>query len=137
MATLYDTDFVRWSETQATALRERRYDELDIENLAEEVESLSRSDRRALRSHLKGIMQHLLKAKYTGVMLAGWEATTIAHRDAAQALLEESPSLRREVPGMLEKVYPLARRDAARELRVPVTALPETCPFTPEEVLGS
>ena len=63
MATHYDPDFVRCSDQQAAALRERRFDELDIDNLAEEVESLGRRDRRALRARLRKTSPHLLKAR--------------------------------------------------------------------------
>jgi hypothetical protein len=136
MATLYDTDFVRWSETQATALRERRYDALDIENLAEEIESLSRRDRVALRSRMKRILQHLLKAREAGTMHTGWTITLEVQRQAVRQLLEESPSLERELEDAMHRAYVGARRLAALELDVPEDAFPESCPFTVKEVLG-
>jgi Domain of unknown function DUF29 len=49
----YDTDFYRWTQTQAAALRAKDFATLDLENLAEEIESLGRSDRRAIVSHLE------------------------------------------------------------------------------------
>jgi hypothetical protein len=136
MATLYDTDFVRWSDQQAAALRARRFDELDIDNLAEEVETLGRSDRRALRNRIEVIIEHLLKARYTETQQAGWTITIETQREAIRALLEESPSLRGEVTGAILRVYPSARRHAAFELNVPEDVFPVSCPFGPEDILG-
>jgi hypothetical protein len=136
LATLYDTDFVRWLDEQAAALRERRWDALDPENLAEEVESLSRSDRRALRSRIEIIMVHLLKARDYETMPAGWAITIRTQRETIQELLEESPSLRREGESAILRGYPAARRQAAFEQDVPEDVFPESCPFTVEEVLG-
>ena len=58
---LYDTDFVEWADKTAVLLRQGRFDELDIENLIEEVESLGNSERKALRSQLTRLLMHLLK----------------------------------------------------------------------------
>ena len=60
---LYDQDFVRWTEEQAAALRRAKVSTLalDWENLAEEIESLGKSDRRALRSQTRRILRHLFK----------------------------------------------------------------------------
>ena len=63
-APLYDTDFFLWTQVQAAALRDGKAQELDWANLAEEIESLGKSDRRALGSHLEGLVMHLLKWHY-------------------------------------------------------------------------
>ena len=69
-------------------------------------------------------------------MLVGWDITIRAQRQAATDLIDESPSLRRELPEMIERVYPVARREAARELRVSEDVLPASCPFEVGEILG-
>jgi predicted YcjX-like family ATPase len=63
LTNLYDEDFVRWTEEQAAALRQAKRSNLplDWENLAEEIESLGRSDRRELRLQITRILRHLLK----------------------------------------------------------------------------
>src|SRR5689334_1934812 len=58
---LYDTDVAAWSEQQAKALRRRAANEIDWDNVAEEIESLSRSDKREICSRLAVICEHLLK----------------------------------------------------------------------------
>ena len=136
MGTLYETDFLKWIDHQVAALRARRWDELDVEHLAEEVEALGKSERRELRNRLEVIARHLVKLSAQKER-AGWRATIREHQRALALLLEDNPSLRREVPAVLEAVYADAREDAADEMGVPVTMLPDSNPFTPEEVLGS
>jgi uncharacterized protein DUF29 len=135
MARLYETDFLKWIDHQAAALRARRWDELDVEHLAEEVEALGRSERRELRNRLDVIARHLLKLSHQRER-ASWQATIREQRRALALLLEDNPSLRREVPEAIRAVYAAAREDAAEEMGVPVTMFPETNPFTPEDVLG-
>ena len=59
--TLYDRDFVEWTARTAGLLREGRLDEVDLENLAEEIETLGRSERSAVRSQLRRMLVHLVK----------------------------------------------------------------------------
>ena len=61
---LYDTDFYQWTQTMALALRQGHWQDLDIENLVEEIESLGRSEKRALKSRLEVLLMHLLKWAY-------------------------------------------------------------------------
>jgi Domain of unknown function DUF29 len=58
---LYETDFYHWTQTQAAALRAKEFAALDLENLAEEIDSLGRSERYAIESHLERLLHHLLK----------------------------------------------------------------------------
>lgn len=58
---LYETDFVEWVDQAAELLKQGRFDELDLENLIDEVETLGRSEKRALESNLRVVILHLLK----------------------------------------------------------------------------
>jgi hypothetical protein len=135
----YERDFYAWSFAQARALRARRPEALDWENLAEEIESLGRSDRRQVRSRLTVILVHLLKwqlqIEYRSI---SWKSTINTQRRDLESVLADSPSLRRLVLELLAGVYPRARRDAADEMNlIPAAArrLLETSPFTVEQVL--
>ncbi len=138
-AASYEQDFYAWSFEQARALRERRPQQLDWENLAEEIESLGRSDRNQVRSRLAVILIHLLKWRYQPKDRSpSWKATLNTQRRDLELVLADSPSLRRLVPVLLAETYPRARRDAADEMGlIPSAArkLPETSPFTVEQVL--
>jgi Domain of unknown function DUF29 len=97
-ATLYDEDFVLWTEEQAALLRNARDSNppLDWENLAEEIASLGRSDRRALASQMRRILHHLLKmgASPTVEPQLGWRSTIVDARAEIEDVLRDSPSLR-------------------------------------------
>jgi hypothetical protein len=135
----YEHDFYAWSFAQASALRERRPEQLDWENLAEEIETLGRGDRHQVRSRLKVILIHLLKWRLqTEFRSISWRSTINTQRDDLDSVLEDSPSLRRLVPALLVEAYPRARRAAANEMGlIPSAArmLPQISPFTVEQVL--
>lgn len=98
--TLYDEDFVAWTEQQAEALRAagrgRTNQPLDWENLAEEIGSLGRSDRRELRSQIYRIVSHLAKLQFSRATepRGGWCASVRDGRKQAELVLADSPSLR-------------------------------------------
>src|ERR1035438_9493947 len=93
---LYEQDFALWAEETARLLRAGALDDLDIENLAEEIESMGRKDRRELRSRLKVLLSHLLKWRIQPDHRSGgsWRSTIAIQRSDIEQLLEESPSLR-------------------------------------------
>ena len=108
-ARLYEEDFVRWTEEQSRALREAALSPtntpLDWENLAEEIESLGRSQRHALRRRIAVILEHLLKLEHSpaGDPRRGWIDTIARERLEIEVLLEDSPSLRGEVARMVSE----------------------------------
>ena len=147
-ACLYDEDFVRWTEAQATRLR-RAADagsnlSLDWLNLAEEIESLGRSQRRELKSRLAILVEHLLKLQFSPAAEphAGWIETVGRERWEVELLLEDSPSLRGEVESALAALAPriarfvadsLARRDQLGPEGVP--QIERAC-YTVDQLLG-
>jgi hypothetical protein len=136
-AKLYDTDFIRWTEEQAATLRARRFDALDLENLAEEIEGLGKRDRRRLKSRLTVLLMHLLKWSYQPEQRSGsWDSTIRTQRADIRQLLDDSPNLRREIPIIIAERYETARRNAAAETGLPLTSFPTDCPFAVEEILA-
>ena len=61
---LYESDFYTWTQEQARLLRERRFDDLDLENLIDEVASVGSSEKREIRDRLKILLTYLLKWKF-------------------------------------------------------------------------
>jgi Domain of unknown function DUF29 len=132
----YDTDFYAWTQEQAQALRAKDYAALDLEHLAEEIDSLGKRDRRAVESYLQVIMLHLLKWAYQPVRRSpSWRTSVRKARDRVEPILRDSTSLRHHAEGGLEAVYRKARRAAAEETGLPLATFPETCPWALEEVL--
>jgi hypothetical protein len=138
---LYRQDYYAWSREQVTLLRAGRFDELDLEHLTEEVEDLGASLYRSVRSRVRTIIEHLLKLEYSpATEPRGLWRDTI---DAQRADLEDdlTASLRRRLRAELPKQYLRARAAAARALRrsdetAAADALPETCPYTLDQIAG-
>jgi hypothetical protein len=146
--TLYDEDFLLWTKEQAAALRAAPKDSnlpLDWENLAEEIESLGKSQRAALRSQLRRILRHLFKLACSPAVgpRPGWEESIREARVEIEDILEDSPSLRREVDGLIKKQAPIAAELAAGDLAQhgeavdAIEARLEKGGFTANEVLGN
>jgi hypothetical protein len=145
---LYEQDFMRWAETQAESLRRAAEAgsnlPLDWYNLAEEIESLGRSQRRELRSRLATIVEHLLKLQFSPAMepRVGWIETIGRERRDTEDLLADSPSLRHELETLLASALQrtaafvadilIRRGEVGREVRPQI----EQAGYTVEQVLG-
>jgi hypothetical protein len=137
-AKLYQDDFSAWAERQARLLQERRFDELDLDHLIEEVADLRKAERNAVLSRARQIMAHFLKLEHSPASWPrrGWKETVRTQRADLEEIL--SPTLRRELLAELAAVYGRARRNAARDLaedKVAERKLPAACPFTLDQVL--
>lgn len=134
----YEQDFYTWTQEQAALLREGAVTELDLANLAEEIESLGARDRRELQRRLQRLVTHLLKWYYQPAKRQtghSWRTTIRTQRHEIAALLEQSPSLRPTVSAVLAARYRAAREDASDQTHLPLLTLPATCPWTEAQVL--
>lgn len=136
-ASLYDQDFAEWVERQVELLRSGPAAALDVPHLTLELEGLTKRDERALGSQLKRIMAHLLKQRHQAQRATRSWADSIANgREQIADILEQSPSLRRTLPGLMAENYPRAVSQAARDTRLSSETFPSEPPFFLEEVLG-
>ncbi len=132
----YDQDFYFWISQNVELLRNGQVAEIDLEHIAEELESMGKRDLRELRSRLQVLVMHLLKWKYQSDKQTRTWMTTIDHqRDEIETLLLESPSLREHLDSALEMIYIKAKRDAYRETNMPEKFFPKHCPFELTEIL--
>jgi hypothetical protein len=135
-APLYDQDFHDWTVTQARALRERRPKELDWANLAEEIETLGRSDKRAIESNLNILLVHLLKWRFQPEgRKGGWRSSIREHRARIDRIIAESPSLCGYPEQVLGQEYELARARASDKMGLPENRFPTDPPFSIDEIL--
>jgi hypothetical protein len=125
----YDTDFYQWTQAQAAHLRAKEWPALDIDHLAEEIESLGARDRRALRSYLMRLSQHLLKWRYQPQRRGeSWQQSIDNARLQIELIVEDSQSLRDFLPEAFAWAYPRARREAAKETRLrAITEVEKDC----------
>ena len=137
----YDEDFYVWAERQAELLRGRRFDELDLDNLIEEVEGLADVKRSAVLNNARVIMEHLLKLQHSPAAdpRKGWRASVVEHR--ARLEVELTPRLRQILDEERPRIYGIARRAAEISLRdhgepAAADALPQTCPYALDQITG-
>lgn len=148
LRTLYDEDFIAWSKQQAEALRAaaRAGSNLPVDwkNLAEEVDTLGASERRALHSQVQRIIRHLLKLEYSPATepRRGWHETLGDARSEVELVLEMSPSLKKEVGATIQAELPRGIRGAIRELErygeIDRAVVPKIrrARYTEEQILG-
>lgn len=133
---LYETDFYAWTQEQAQLLRERRWADLDLENLIDEVGSVGGSERREIRNRLVGLIAHLLKWKYQpGRRGPSWRRTISEHRRQLADIVQTSPRLRNYLISQVHERYLGGTLDAADQTGIAIGLFPEECPFTFEQVL--
>jgi uncharacterized protein DUF29 len=134
----YDEDFLLWTERQAALIRAGRFDLVDWENVAEEIEAMGSRERRELGTRLKVLMMHLLKWQFQPQKRSrSWRATINDQRDEIEQLLADNPSLRREIDALMRRRYRVARANAAGETGLALKALPARCPYAAEQMLDS
>ena len=138
---LYEHDLYAWSKTQADLLRARRFAELDLEHLIEEIEDVGGALRRSVRNRIRTIVEHLLKLEHSPAEdpRASWRATVRTQRVRLRDSL--TPSLRSEVESELSELYGDGSALAEGTLRDngeqgAADALPATCPYSLDQITG-
>src|SRR5690242_18441028 len=137
----YEDDFYAWTQHQAQVVRTMPVSDnrFDREHVAEEIEDLGKSERDGVRSHIRRIIEHLLKLAYSPAAQprVSWMGTI----DDAREILSDklTATLRRDVESGLEKLYAEGRRRAARGLirhgeADVADALPQLCPYSLDEI---
>ena len=135
---LYEKDFFLWLETTALLLKEGKFNEIDIVNLVEEIETMGRSEKRSIISNLEVLLMHLLKYKYQHQKRTNsWRLTIYEHRKRILRRLEESPSLKRYYQEKFLSCYQEARKKASIETGLKIATFPEDCPFKLAVILDS
>ena len=133
----YETDYYAWIEKQVALLRARDTEKLDLANLAEEVEDMGKSEKRAVASNLRVVLMHLLKYQFQPEWRTNsWRGTLIEHRKRLERAFEDSPSLYRYALEDLSRSYGDARELAAAETGLPIDIFPQECPYSLEETLN-
>ena len=126
----YDQDLYTWSLQQSQLLRERKFDQVDWEHIIEEIEDMSKSEKRALQSFLETLLMHLLKWQYQPAYQGNsWKFTIIEQRERILEHLQENPGLKSKLPELIIRAYGYAVKGAVRETGLPVSHFPESCPW--------
>lgn len=134
----YEKDFYAWAMENAELLKQKKFEEIDIENIAEEIESMGKNDKRGIISHLRVLIAHLLKWQYQpGFRTNSWKSTIRNARYQIKALLEDSPSLNQEIHLKLDRAYKDALNIASDETGITEQVFPKQCAYSLEQCLDS
>jgi hypothetical protein len=134
--TLYERDFYAWTQDQAAKLRARALDDVDWENLAEEIESVGKRDRREIWSRLRVLLALLLRWEFQPERRCdSWQSAISEERTWIEGILDDSPSLRGHPQEIFERTYADARQKAALEARLKAAIFPKKAHFTVEQAL--
>ncbi len=134
---LYKKDYYPWIDKTIFLLENHQFSELDLENLIEEIKSISISQKKALKSNLSVILWHLLKyLQEPEKQTRSWALNLFEHRERIEEDLENSPSLKSFLTEEnFKKCYNKARKKAAIETGINLEKFPNDCPFTLAEAL--
>lgn len=134
----YEKDFYAWALHSAELMREGKLSEVDIKNVAEEIESMGKSERRELINRLAVLLAHLLKWQFQPDRRGNsWKYTIKTQRFEVTELLNDSPSLKYELSKQLEHAYEKALLIAVNETDLSQDIFPDSCPFSLEQSLDS
>jgi hypothetical protein len=132
----YEDDFYGWATEQAALLRAGRVAEADLANIAEEIDSMGRSEKRELVSRLAVLFAHLLKWRFQPALRGNsWRLTVREQRRKLARHLHDNPSLRPLLGHAAADAYGDALLDVQRETGLAEATFPPTSPWTIDEVL--
>ena len=134
---LYDKDFFKWTNTQVNLLKKGNLDKLDVKNLIEEIESLGKRERSALRSHIANWMMHMLKIKYQPEKRSrSWDPSIANAKVEIMWSLKDSPSLNHFIKDIINESYKAARLKAASQTKLDIEVFPKECPWKIKDIIG-
>ena len=134
MSDAYETDFYAWAMEQAALLRAGRFAAADIANIAEEIESMGRGEKRELVNRLTILLLHLLKWQFQpGFRSPSWSSSIREQRIRLRSHLKDNPSLKAKLDESFAEAYELAVIGAARETGLPESDFPKAAPYRFEQ----
>ena len=131
----YTRDVYTWSQEQADLIRGGRFDEIDRDNIAEEIESVGRTEFSKLESALRVLMLHMLRWDHQPERRGrSWSLTISEQRLRLQDVLGDNPGLRPRIGEAIDRAYARARLRATRETGLASQTFPEACPYSFDEI---
>ncbi|MBE9234163.1 DUF29 domain-containing protein [Cuspidothrix issatschenkoi LEGE 03284] len=126
--TLYDQDYYLWLKTTINQLRTGQFSAVDLENLLEELETMGKSEKRAVESLLTNLLVHLLKLKYWDnereISQGHWQGEVRTFRRQIKKSLKDSPSLKPYILEIFDECYQDARKEASDRSQLPIDTFP-------------
>jgi hypothetical protein len=131
----YQKDFYSWTCEQAELLRAGRFNELDVFNLVEEIETMGRSEKRELQSRLMVLLVHLLKWQYQPARRGrSWILTIKGQRINLEDVINDNPGLKSQLLDLLSNAYRLAIVKVSKQTMLEESIFPVKCPWTLDQI---
>jgi hypothetical protein len=132
----HDEDFYGWAMANASLLKQGKYQEVDMEHIIEELESMGASEKREIRSRMTQLLKHLLKWKYQpDLQCRSWRNSIRNQRLELADVIRDNPSLKSILDENIKEVYARALKDAAEETGIYKENFPPECPYTFEQIM--
>ena len=127
---LYERDFYAWTREQAELLRSGKISKADLENIAEEIESMGKTEKRELISRLTILLLHLAKWRFQPDLRGrGWRLCIEGQRLDIADLIDDNPSLR---PYLIQS-FGRAVLEAQKETWLDASTFAVECPWSADE----
>ena len=137
---LYHQDLNLWRQEVVNAIQNQQLEDMDWDNLIEEINDMTASERRALRSYTKRLVEHILKLKYWNsekqYNRRGWEKEVVNFREEIKSILEESPSLNNYLEQNYHDWYAKSVKAMKREFSIPTDSLVDLEVIMTDEYFG-
>lgn len=136
---MYKQDFYAWTMQQADLLKQKKFEQIDLENIIEEIETLGRSEHRELSSRMKVLVMHLLKWQFQSDRSGtSWERTIREQRKEIKRAIDDMPSLILHLQDneWLKKIWGRAVVDTADETNLKQSIFPSEPIWTVETILS-
>ena len=131
----YEDDFAAWAFEQAELLRQKRFTEVDLPNIVEELESVGKEQRHALELSYRLVISRLLKWQFQPQLRSrSWTQTIDRERANIERREEDNPSLAADAKRIVDRMYRYAVREAARDTDLPKSTFPAECPYSLEQL---
>lgn len=136
LSILYEQDFSLWLKSHIGLLKEAKFNELDIDHLIDELESMGKRDKRELVSRFIILIAHLLKWQYQyEKQSTSWRSSIIEQRKKIAYLLKNEPGLKPYIPEAIDNAYADAVDLASEETELPLSTFPTICPYSQQQLL--
>jgi hypothetical protein len=136
-STLYEQDFYAWANEQAALLRAGRLSEADIEHVAEEIESMGKTEKRELVSRLTVLLLHLIKWQFQPARRGkSWQNSVEVQRISLRSHMRDNPSLKSSLDDAVIEAYRVAQLEAENETGIDKDSFPSVCLWSFEQMMA-
>lgn len=133
----YEEDFYGWISASIGLLKQKRFDEMDIDHLIEELEDMGNNKKHALVSRLAQLIFHLLKWQHQPDFRGrSWDASIQEQRKKIKKLLLENPSLKSELDLFLVDAYEDSILLIKKETPIDLKLFPKECPYAFDQMMN-